>query len=118
MGRALHGVVEHDHGDQARALVEVYKVKLNGRECSGKTALHYAAYIGNERLVKLLLGRGARVDVRGSASPTALDWAGFGERKGTAMLLVGKGAKIYRSQSEVLKMLRLGERYRSKHDIK
>jgi uncharacterized protein len=48
---------------------------VQAADAKGETALHGAAYIGNNELVKLLVGKGAKVDVKTKAGDTVADMA-------------------------------------------
>ncbi|MBU0515627.1 MAG: ankyrin repeat domain-containing protein [Proteobacteria bacterium] len=60
----------------------------------GETALHLAAQYGRARIARLLLGRGARVDLRDHTGWTPLHWAAAGGHLAVAELLVGRGAAV------------------------
>ncbi len=54
--------VERGHDKIAKRLIDTGSVEVNDSDKQGVTALHLAAAAGDLELVKLLLGRGARVD--------------------------------------------------------
>lgn len=66
--------------------------RLDARNSSGMTALHYASSTGNAGFVSLLIHHGANVNETDSRGATALHWAVFEGFQYTAMLLVGYGA--------------------------
>jgi palmitoyltransferase len=74
--------------------------RLDMRNSSGMTALHYAASTGNAGIVSLLIHRGANVNQRDSRGATALHWAVFEGYQYTAMLLVGYHADMSIFDSE------------------
>lgn len=59
----------------------------------GRTALGWAAFLGHEPLVRLLLARGARADVL-SIAGSALTQAGWAGHAGVARLLLDAGAPV------------------------
>ena len=61
---------------------------------AGSTALHQAARAGNERVVTLLLERGAAVNEKDGTGSTALDFATQGGRWEVAALLLEYGAAV------------------------
>lgn len=63
--------------------------RLELRNPTGMTALHYASSTGNAALLSLLVSRGANINSTDSRGATALHWAVFEGYQYTAMLLVG-----------------------------
>ena len=83
-------VVDHERIVQAAHGNDLEKVKrmlesgwpLGAVDAGGATALHWAAFHGNEALVGLLLAHGARLDQRDSQhGGTPADWAQHGPAK-------------------------------------
>jgi hypothetical protein len=52
-------------------------IDVNSQNCYGETALMWAAGTGATDIVRLLLSRGARVDIRNNTRESAVDWAGL-----------------------------------------
>jgi ankyrin repeat protein len=72
---ALHHLAYHGLADEARALLDAAAgaAPLNAPNALGSTALHVAATYGADRVVTLLLDRGARGDLRDGIGRTALE---------------------------------------------
>ncbi len=70
---ALHHLARHGLPDEARALLDA--APIDAANALGATALHVAASRGADRVVALLLDRGARADLRDAFGKTALDLA-------------------------------------------
>ena len=74
-------------------------VDVNATNAAGNTALHYAAWRGRDAVVELLVGRGAKLDVKNAdgLTPLAMTAAplrrGVQDRQGTADLLRRLGAQ-------------------------
>jgi ankyrin repeat protein len=94
--RALALAAQHGH-------VEVLKVMLDAGEDPNRynpdgnhghsTPLHQAVWAGHEDAVRLLVERGARLDIRDTIwNGTALGWAEHGSRAKVAEFLRGRGA--------------------------
>jgi ankyrin repeat protein len=66
---------------------------VDSRDPSGTTALHFAVGYGDVALVKQLLDRGARVDIRGDGS-LAMHAAADQPKGEIVRLLVAKGASV------------------------
>ena len=60
----------------------------------GRTALSYAASVGDTAIMKLLLEDGARPDIRDELGSTALHWAAEGGRTEAVRLLIAAKATI------------------------
>nr|CCA27763.1 palmitoyltransferase putative [Albugo laibachii Nc14] len=74
---------------QCASILIDYGARLELRNPTGMTALHYAASTGNAGLLSLLVLRGANINSTDSRGATALHWAVFEGYQYTAMLLVG-----------------------------
>lgn len=74
---ALHHLAYHGLVDEARALIDAAAgaVPLNAPNALGSTALHVATTYGADRVVTLLLDRGARGDLRDGLGRTVLELA-------------------------------------------
>ena len=74
-------------------------IDVNATNAAGNTALHYAAWRGRDAVVELLVGRGAKLDVKNAdgLTPLAMTAAplrrGVQDREGTADLLRRLGAQ-------------------------
>ena len=62
--------------------------------------LNYAAFLGQEEIVELLINNGAEVNAKGLANWTPLHLAAYNNNEQIAQLLIAKGAEInpYTSQ--------------------
>jgi len=100
---ALHAMLDTRNSDyttslQSKDTVELLLAKgpdINSKDKDGRTPLHLAAESAEADIVKLILGKGARVDEKDNESGfTALHYAGRFGNKGAAELLIAKGADI------------------------
>jgi ankyrin repeat protein len=79
----------------------------------GWTALHYAAASGDDAIVRLLLGRGARIDAvspPASGAYTPLMMAAREGHQDTALLLIDAGANPQRKNAEGLSAAQIADR--------
>jgi len=89
---ALHLLAHHGLADEARAVLDAAPpVAIHAADALGRTALHVAAARGADRVVTLLLDRGARADVGDAVGRTALDLASGRARE---LLLDRPGASL------------------------
>ncbi|MGE0359130.1 MAG: ankyrin repeat domain-containing protein [Vicinamibacterales bacterium] len=58
------------------------------------TALMCAGYFGRDDVVKTLLARGARADLKDASGASAADWASAGSRAATEALLAKAGSQL------------------------
>ena len=73
---------------------------VNYRNKNGDTMLNYAAFLGQEEIVELLINNGAEVNAKGLANWTPLHLAAHNNNEQIAQMLIAKGAEInpYTSQ--------------------
>jgi hypothetical protein len=72
----LIDAAQHDNLQTAQSILDRNQDVVNKRDASGATALHYAALSGHRRIAKLLVERGADVNVRdGQFGATPTGWA-------------------------------------------
>ena len=71
----LRSAINSDHDLRLLALLENGADIDAEDDVGGSTALSYAAWFGREKTVRLLLDRGANVDLRDRSGRTALHWA-------------------------------------------
>lgn len=64
---------------------------------NGQTPLMLAAYIGNEKALRILIAKQAKVDAVNDNGNTALHWAVLGEQKNSVTLLVFHKAQFKRN---------------------
>ena len=57
---------QHDNLQTVQSILDRNQEVVNGRDASGATSLHYAAFNGQRRIAKLLVERGADVNNRDS----------------------------------------------------
>lgn len=69
-------------------------LKYSGRLAAGRTPLHFAAHDCKDRIVDLLLSRGADVSCVDSWGRTPLHWAAIKNCTTVAHLLLAKGAEV------------------------
>ncbi|KAJ3280086.1 palmitoyltransferase akr1, partial [Borealophlyctis nickersoniae] len=92
----IHKAVQYGREDMVELLLEDRELHINGRDFQwGFTPLHYAALLGYDRIAKLLISRGARVDLEDINGLTALrQSAGKGHVK-VAQVLIEHGAECF-----------------------
>ena len=74
--QAIIEAIEHDDFAAAAAIVERNKQVVSETDETGATALHYAAFHGRGRIVRLLIERGADINSRDSeCGATPAGWA-------------------------------------------
>jgi hypothetical protein len=67
---------QHDNLQTVQLILDRNHEVVNQRDASGATALHYAAFNGHRRIVKLLIERGADINSRdGEFGATPAGWA-------------------------------------------
>jgi len=96
-----------------RPAVEALLAKGAAVNQGGWTALHYAAAVGDEGLVRLLLERGAQVDALSPPASGAITPMMMAAREGhddIALLLIAQGADRTRKNTEGLDAVQLAER--------
>jgi len=93
--RSVHSyMVECDHEAVLLAFYLEKGVKLESRSSNGWTPLSWAAYNGQEAVVKLLLEKGAELESRSSIGRTPLSWAASYGGEAVVKLLLEKGAEL------------------------
>lgn len=70
------------------------KLYVNQRDSRGQTALHWAATVGHEAVISLLLEKGSTIDAKTASRDTALHLAAIGGHEAAVRLLVEKGADV------------------------
>lgn len=62
--------------EEARSILDSHGMLVNERDASGAAALHYAAFNGNREMVRLLIDRGAAINIKDSQyGATPAGWA-------------------------------------------
>ena len=84
------GVSGQGHLGVARLLV-TRKAQLDLQDILGDTALHFAAFYGNSKLVEYLLQQGADPTVKNIGGETAKDYAEGRGNSACVVLLVTRG---------------------------
>jgi ankyrin repeat protein len=95
--RALALAAQHGHVDIVRLLLDAGedpdRFNLKGNHAHS-TSLHQAALAGHEAVVRLLVERGARLDIRDTLwEGTPLGWAVYGKRDEIAAFLRAHGSQ-------------------------
>jgi ankyrin repeat protein len=95
--RAFALAAQHGHVEVVRVLLDAgedpSRHNPNGNH-SHSTPLHQAVWAGHDRVVRLLVERGARLDLKDTIyKGTPLGWANYGGRKEIAAYLESQGAK-------------------------
>jgi ankyrin repeat protein len=90
---ALQRAAIAGHKDIAALLID-HGARVDYKDGSGFTSLHYAIEEDNTEVVELLIEKGAAVNAKNNAGRTPLDMAVIGRHKEIAQLLVDKGAKL------------------------
>lgn len=70
----IHFAVIHGHPESLRHLI-IAGLDVNAKDCSGKTALHFAAELMRFEMVKILVEEGADVDALDNEKRTPFDYA-------------------------------------------
>ena len=89
---AVRAAVSDDSARLRAALREGGTGAVDARDFDGWTALHWAAAMGREAAVRLLVGAGAAVDARNARGETPLMWAAVLGHLGAALSLINAGA--------------------------
>ena len=89
---ALLVAVKLNNYELSEFLVRLKSIRLDHCDNGGWTALRYSAWLGNERIVCLLLENGASVDVSDLEGRTALRAAVFSGHESIVKLLIRHGA--------------------------
>ncbi|KAK7440465.1 hypothetical protein VKT23_017105 [Stygiomarasmius scandens] len=89
---ALHAAAEYQMIDFMRFLLDL-GADVNARDAYGKTLLEDVTRDGEENIIKLLIEKGADVNVEGGYR-TALQAAAYHGQLGTVKLLIAKGADV------------------------
>src|SRR5205823_1253148 len=82
------------------------RADINAQDDEGKTALHWAAKQGYEKIVQLLIAEGANIDAQDDEGKTALHWAAKQGYEKIVQLLITVGANV---------MLKSNDRRRAIH---
>ena len=72
---AVLAAAQRGSDDVVRVLVETGKVDVNDQDKQGDSVLHKACSVGNDAIVRCLLEKGAKIDVKNVAGKTPLDIA-------------------------------------------
>ncbi|MCJ1469020.1 hypothetical protein MMC07_007652 [Pseudocyphellaria aurata] len=93
---ALHMAVEKgDYRESMAQLLLDNGAEINSKDIYGRTALHLAADFGDEKVVKLLLNHGAKVEEKDNDDGyTALNWAVRAGQVTVVQLLLENGAIV------------------------
>ena len=84
--------------EKIRQLLDNDKNLLNSKDQSGKTPLHFASQYGHFDMVKILIERGAEVNVENNNGETPLHYASAYGQENVAEFLISNGAELeYRS---------------------
>ena len=98
LSRALALAAQHGHAAIVTALLDAGEDpdRFNPPGTHGhSTALHQAAFYGHEAVVRVLVGRGARMDIRDIVwDGTALDWAKHGQQERIPNICDHRGRSI------------------------
>lgn len=87
-------------GNVKKILKLIPGANLNKRDADRNTALHHAVYLGEVKIVSLLLKAGANFDLRNWSHSTALHYAAGRGEIAIVKLLVGAGANLnYKSST-------------------
>ena len=77
-----------------KALVEKSPQLVEGRDDSGRTPLHYAAYGGSADLINYFIDKGAKLELQDAQQKTPLHLAAMNDRKDAVAALLKKGAAL------------------------
>lgn len=89
---SIHLAVSKGHISTVQALLQQYKARVNVRDKRGCSALHRAAAIGNDELVKLLVSKNAAINATDRDGWTPLHHAFAEGQNSTGLLLIELGA--------------------------
>ena len=92
---ALHltALLRHEQA-LSRLLQTGYELDIDARDDNGRTALIWASEYGHERVVQMLLDKGADVNAQGDFYGNALQAASYRGHEGVVQMLLGKGADV------------------------
>ena len=89
----LLDAIENNREDTVRILIN-QNINVNSKNKSNATTLMFASYIGNEKIVDMLLGAGAKIDEQDVHGITALIVASAFGHLLTVKKLIAKGANL------------------------
>lgn len=93
----LHAAVWNDEFDEAARILAMSKLQLEIVEENGNTALHFACFLGNAEMAKLLINNGARVNCTNNFGFTPLHFAAWKQHENLGIWLVEQaGAYAHR----------------------
>jgi serine/threonine-protein phosphatase 6 regulatory ankyrin repeat subunit B len=98
-----------DEGDMFHVRKYLIEEDINYSNENGMTALSVASFRGNKGIAKLLIDKGANLDLQDFGGRTALICAIMGEHKDIAKLLIDKGANLDLQEDEGFTALMLGD---------
>jgi ankyrin repeat protein len=90
----IFSAAETGNLSRVQELIEQDQSVVNQQDDSGWTPLHWAAYYGHTKIVSMLLGASAKVDLRNKYGRTPLHLAASNGRTATVSMLLDKGADV------------------------
>lgn len=71
----LHYCVENSNTNCAEAILKIAPELVNAQDENGYCPLHLAVIAGNKPLIKLLIAKGADINMRDNEGHSAVHWA-------------------------------------------
>lgn len=94
-GQALHDAVKRQDLDGVTHILRASSDIIDAKNDRGRTALHVAAQLGYNEIVKLLISKGALVDARSKWRYTPLHFAAEAPRPDVVVTLLDAGADVH-----------------------
>jgi ankyrin repeat protein len=87
-------VAFNGHSRILKKILDTESVNLNAKDQYGHTALMWAAFLGDDKVVQMLLSKGANVKAQGGFYGTALQAASLGGQDKVVQMLLSKGVNV------------------------
>lgn len=101
-GQALHDAINRKDLDGVTRILRASSGIVDEKNDRGRTALHVAAQLGHNEIVKLLISKGAVVNARSRWKYTPLHFAAEASRQDVVVTLLDAGADVHAVTKEGL----------------